>query len=463
MKKILALGAMLALTAGVSVYAANPFSDVSEDDWAYQAVSDLSVQGVVEGYPDGTFKGERNMTRYELAQIVARMLAKEDQLNAEQKATLNKLAAEFADELANLGVRVSNLEKKVGNLYWSGDARMQYQRGTSMNIDPNAGGTDTGFSKKKADRWSGRMRINVKGQVNDKMAVYGRFVNEMDFKDGSSSSTEMDRLYAKWEPNEKTYVNIGRQGVALDQTGTFWDEDGVFDGIVAGYDNGKFGIEAGYGRFKDAYKDTSAYGATGDDVNGIFYKDTASMEAWYAKLTGHIQDRADVSAFYLKNTNTTTINWEEPSADDEAISGKISAWGVGTTVDLGKKFVLDADYVRTKMSGDHGALWTAGLIYGKVDTRKVGSWSLGLHYVKAEDGAYMIGNSALDMTDQLDYGLIMGLLNDDDPVGVHFWVAKAGVALQKNVELDAYYNFAAKASNAEDPDNTWGVELNYTF
>ena len=82
MKKILALAAVAALTAGVSAYAANPFSDVTPDDWAFQAVSDLSAQGVVEGYPDGSFKGERNMTRYELAQIIARLMAKEDQLNA---------------------------------------------------------------------------------------------------------------------------------------------------------------------------------------------------------------------------------------------------------------------------------------------------------------------------------------------------------------------------------------------
>ena len=125
MKKILAIAAAAALTAGVSAYAANPFSDVSPDDWAYQAVSDLSDQGVVEGYPDGTFKGERNMTRYELAQVIARLMAREDQLNAEQKATLDKLAGEYADELANLGVRVSNLEKKVGNISWFGDARMR--------------------------------------------------------------------------------------------------------------------------------------------------------------------------------------------------------------------------------------------------------------------------------------------------------------------------------------------------
>ena len=165
MKKILALAAAAALTAGVSAYAANPFSDVTADDWAYQAVSDLSAQGVVEGYPDGTFKGERNMTRYELAQIVARLMAKEDQLNAQQQATLDKLAGEYADELANLGVRVSNLEKKVGNISWAGDAKMMY----------------TNNAKKAGpDTYKGRIRLNVKGQVNDSTYVQGRILTHID-------------------------------------------------------------------------------------------------------------------------------------------------------------------------------------------------------------------------------------------------------------------------------------------
>ena len=435
MKKILALAAVAALTAGVSAYAANPFSDVTPDDWAFQAVSDLSAQGVVEGYPDGSFKGERNMTRYELAQIIARLMAKEDQLNAEQQATLDKLAGEYADELANLGVRVANLEKKVGNISWSGDARMQYQH--------NLNG-----AKEHTDTWNGRMRINVEGQVNDQVTVNGRFVNEMDFKDNESSSTEMDRINVKWTPIDATYVTIGRQGVALDVTGTFWDEDAVFDGVAAGWDNGKVGVEAGYGRFKGAWK-------FDENTNvGYNWKDVASTEAWYGKLTGHIADAAHVSAFYLKNA-------QKQDAGD-ATGKTASAWGAGLSYGIGD-FTIDGDYVKTKntpvggAAGD-AALWTAGLTYGEVDTDKVGSWSLGAHYVKADKGSTMLGSSALDMTDQLDYGWT----NNAD---VHFWAAKLGVAVQKNVELDAYYNFAAKASgnNVEDPDDTWGIELNYAF
>ena len=434
MKKILALAAVAALTAGVSAYAANPFSDVTPDDWAFQAVSDLSAQGVVEGYPDGSFKGERNMTRYELAQIIARLMAKEDQLNAEQQATLDKLAGEYADELANLGVRVANLEKKVGNISWSGDARMQYQHALAE-----------GSRTKHADNWNGRMRINVEGQVNDQVTVNGRFVNEMDFKDGDSSSTSMDRINAKWTPNDATYVTIGRQGVALDVTGTFWDEDAVFDGVAAGWDNGKVGVEAGYGRFKDAWKNDEADKPTGEN-----WKSIDSTEAWYGKLTGHIADAADVSAFYLKNAQ---------KQDNGTAAGKTaSAWGAGLSYGIGD-FTVDGDYVKTQNTpaGD-AALWTAGLTYGEVDTDKVGSWSLSAHYVKADKGSTMLGSSALDMTDQLDYGWT----NNAD---VHFWAAKLGVAVQKNVELDAYYNFAAKASgnNVEDPDDTWGIELNYAF
>ena len=429
MKKILALAAVAALTAGVSAYAANPFSDVTPDDWAFQAVSDLSAQGVVEGYPDGSFKGERNMTRYELAQIIARLMAKEDQLNAEQQATLDKLAGEYADELANLGVRVANLEKKVGNISWSGDARMQYQHNLAE-----------GSRTEHADTWNGRMRINVEGQVNDQVTVNGRFVNEMDFKDGDSSSTSMDRINAKWTPNDATYVTIGRQGVALDVTGTFWDEDAVFDGVAAGWDNGKVGVEAGYGRFKSAWKyDKNA-------KVGENWKTVDSTEAWYGKLTGHIADAADVSAFYLKNAQ---------KQDNGTAAGKTaSAWGAGLSYGIGD-FTVDGDYVKTQNTpaGD-AALWTAGLTYGEVDTDKVGSWSLGAHYVKADKGSTMLGSSALDLGDQLNFA---------SDTNVKFWVAKAGVAVQKNVELDAYYNFAAKADEGEDPDDTWGIELNYAF
>ena len=420
MKKILAIAAVAALTAGVSAYAANPFSDVSTDDWAYQAVADLSDQGVVIGYPDGTFRGERNITRYELAQIVARMMAREDQLNAEQRATLEKLAGEYADELANLGVRVSKLEKKVGNLYWSGDARMQYQH----NLDG---------MKDHADTWNGRIRINANAQAGDKVMVSGRLVSEFDYQDGAGSNVEMDRIHARYMANDAAYIDLGRQGVALDQTGVFWDEDARFDGVVAGYDNGKIGLEFGYGRFQDAMEYTE--------------ENTTSkpVEAWYGKVSGNAGP-VGLSGFYLKNT--------------QKISGLLDAevWGAGANFGLGP-VTIDGDYVQTRLKAgsakENANLWTAGVTFGEVDLDKPGSFSIGAHYVDAQRASTAFGATALDLGDHLAFA------TDAD---VTFWQAKAGIALQKNLELDAYYSFAADVKGMdEDPKDAWGIELNYAF
>ena len=63
------------LGVSATAFAANPFSDVPAGHWAY-VVCKLAAAGIVDGYPDGTYKGDRTMTRYEMAQIVAKALVK---------------------------------------------------------------------------------------------------------------------------------------------------------------------------------------------------------------------------------------------------------------------------------------------------------------------------------------------------------------------------------------------------
>jgi hypothetical protein len=127
MKKYVAVLAATAVLGVTSAFAAHPFSDVTAQDWAYQAVERLAAEGVIEGYPDGTFKGQRNITRYEMAQMIARADAHKDEVTAEQKATIQRLAVEFANELQAFGVRVNKLEDQVGNFKFSGDMRVRYQ------------------------------------------------------------------------------------------------------------------------------------------------------------------------------------------------------------------------------------------------------------------------------------------------------------------------------------------------
>ena len=254
MKKIFALAAVAALTAGVSAYAANPFSDVGMDHWAYQAVADLSAQGVVEGYPNGTFQGEKHITRFEVAQIVARLLAQESQLNAQQKATVEKLAAEYADELSNLGVRVSNLENKVGNITWTGDARVQYEHKDEFKAMSN--GRPKLFDKAE-NSYTARMRLNLKAQANPQVAVKAQIESSFDFENSKAATFEVKRLHGEYTPVKGLTIDAGRTSATLG-TGAWYD--GTFDGVIVSHDLGKYNVQAGYGRYRDLdFADSFAY------------------------------------------------------------------------------------------------------------------------------------------------------------------------------------------------------------
>ena len=119
MKKILALIAVAAFVAcAAPAFAANPFADVPMNHWAYDAVAQLAANGIVVGYPDGSFKGPQAATRYELAAVVARALAKVDMDKASKQdlEMLKKLVVEFKSELDALGVKVDKLDARVALL-----------------------------------------------------------------------------------------------------------------------------------------------------------------------------------------------------------------------------------------------------------------------------------------------------------------------------------------------------------
>ena len=406
MKKILALAAVAALTAGVSAYAANPFSDVTADDWAYQAVSDLSAQGVVEGYPDGTFKGERNMTRYELAQIVARLMAKEDQLNAEQQATLDKLAGEYADELANLGVRVSNLEKKVGNISWAGDAKMMYTNNAEKGVK---------------DTYKGRIRLNVKGQVNDATYVQGRILTNMYFKDAGTDdgNTTMDRLFVNHNFGEKTSVVLGRQDLTV-FGGLEYDD--AFDGAKLAYNDGKFDAYAAFGQMNagtDAQKATdAAFGGLGYDFG------VAKLNAAYFNFTG---DKA------------------------KAAYGFDSIWGANLVVPV-DNFSVFGEYWDSNADKNDSA-YQAGLGYSTLDASKPGTFALNVAYNKVGANAYL-GGTTYDASDFFDIAAGKDL---------KFWNVFGDVVLQKNVTLHGEYAWDIENTNTGYDDNAWSVSLNYAF
>lgn len=192
------LAALFAATA-FNVSAANPFADVDTSSWAYQAVSQLSDQGVVDGYPDGTFKGDKNVSRYELAQIIARLMAKEESLNDSQRATVQKLSAEYAGELQSLGVRVKELEKKTGNLSNITEIRVQdIPRYDNVYKD----------NKSSHDELSLRVRLNTMANINDRSTVYSQLETTMSM----NGSTPFAPNRQDWSSRESTDSDKTRTG-----------------------------------------------------------------------------------------------------------------------------------------------------------------------------------------------------------------------------------------------------------
>ncbi len=191
MKKTLvsALSAALVIGAASTTFAAaNPFSDVPRDHWAYDAVTQLAADGVVEGYGDGTYRGDRNITRYEMAQMVAKAMAK-DNLSSSDRALVDRLAAEFADELNNLGVRVSKLEKNADMVKWNGKLEYTY---TSERTET----ARDGKTKKNDDNLL--FRLEPSAEINSHWHVNARLDAEtkMDKDAGEAGSDKVELKYA---------------------------------------------------------------------------------------------------------------------------------------------------------------------------------------------------------------------------------------------------------------------------
>ena len=219
MKKTLVSALTTAIVVGAAsttFAAANPFEDVPADHWAYDAIAQLAADGVIEGYGDGTYRGDQEITRYEMAQMIARAMAK----GGGDKALIDKLAAEFADELNNLGVRVAALEKKVDNMKWKGEIRYQFVKNTRE-----------GRTKDNSHNFA-QLRLKPSMKINENWTgmagIYYGF-NKQNLNDAKN----IDDFEVKWTCVQGVYGNLT---IDLGKTFLFTnvDEGMVFDDYLAG-------------------------------------------------------------------------------------------------------------------------------------------------------------------------------------------------------------------------------------
>lgn len=220
MKKTLVSALTTALVVGAAsttFAAANPFADVPADHWAYDAVAQLVQDGIVNGYAaDGTYKGDQNMSRYEMAQIVAKAMAKSEAADNNNKALIDKLAAEFSDELANLGVRVADLEAKTDNVKWEGMLRYDW---TTNNFANNDGHRDPETNVLK-------LRLEPTMTINENWTAHARIDADFDKDEDGKISKDISRAWTEGQYG-KFDVKLGRFGTFSDSTHGLVIDDNV--------------------------------------------------------------------------------------------------------------------------------------------------------------------------------------------------------------------------------------------
>ena len=415
MKKSLVLAMAMALGVTASAYAANPFSDVPAGHWAYDAVNKLAAEGVVDGYPDGTYGGDKLMTRYEMAQIVAKAMAK--------GANVDKLAAEFADELDSLGVRVANLEKKSDNVKITGQIRASYR--------------DTDNSSHEGRL---RTRLFVNGAVNEDWTYTGRF--------------------------ENSHYYAGRDGT--DDVTLNW---AFVSGRVGGVK-----VDAGRQDFvKGDVMDTRADGIK------LSYGDSVKVFGWAFKAAS--SGWANSNSFYVDSNNNDEMDANEVLLDDgdriyvagvEAGIGVVDAavryykadnwrdnqiWEASVAGEIAKDLTLKGSYFfgdsdQSRIDGDDSG-YLVGLSYRGAKASQPGSWGVYANYSDRPMSTFLEPTLFAG-----GYGVFPSDMIDGD--GYQGFDAGANVTLAKNIVAGVKYVDVESREGNTDDQTIWS-ELVFTF
>lgn len=339
MKKTLAATITSALVIGVAsttFAAANPFSDVPTSHWSFDAVAKLAQEGVIEGYGDNTFRGDAHITRYEMAQMVAKAMAKEEAVDAQTKAMIDKLAAEYSAELDNLGVRVANLESKIDNVTWGGKIRLRTERDNLMSeADPENGGDKHWRGQSYYELWA-------RAQVNEDWKAVVEFSGWRDM------NGESGRLPDHSDTSTYSYGDADDNSTNVFVQGPLFGADakiGKFDSwSYQGYiiDDNVRGAELIWGG-GDKTRVMATAGRVGGSNSDFYFNDfydTANYKALEVQVP-------------LSKATNFQVSWNQIQGSDMYRNGyddeTNNIWTVGFDAKLGGDFKLEGIYAKSSI------------------------------------------------------------------------------------------------------------------
>ena len=380
--------AMVLGVAGTSFAAANPFADVPAKHWSYDAVTTLAQAGIVDGYSDGKFQGDKMMSRYEMAQVVAKAMAHSDKADAAQKAAIDKLSVEFASELEGLNVRVSKIEKNASSVKMTGEARVRYESFNTKSNNPTVNGN--GFNI--------RTRLQLSGNINEDWSYAGRLENDRTMRGAGSSATTFDIAYVKGHIGG-IETTIGRQEY-MPAYGLFLDT--AMDGVKFSFGN---------------LVKTNVYYGSNKAIDSI------NLETVGADFKYGITKDTNVNSAYFQVKNKTT-------------DVKAKVWDIGFDTKLGADWTAKAAYgqVKTDNISNDDKAFLVGFDYKGADKTKVGSYGAFVNYRDIQKNAVLAPTFDSATVDGLALG---GLGGKGFEVGFNYTPMANSVFTAKYVDIKA--------------------------
>lgn len=357
MKKTFIPMLTLSLMLGVAssgFAAANPFTDVPKDHWSFDAVQKLAQSGVIEGYGDDTFRGDAHITRYEMATMVARAMAKES-TSGSDKAVIDQLAKEYADELQNLGVRVTDLEKKSDNVQFSGTLKLESARSEYDGVKDSTESLAT-------------LELDITATVNDEWAVKGVIEAESDLKSDSSAETTLTQAYAEGKL-------FGAQA-KLGKFGTFDAESLSAGGMII--DTEVSGAEFTFG---DKLSTILTIGRLNADEYSLTENfDASDYQALQFVYQANDKLALDAGYYHIKNSGAFI--------DGDSFADKNGIWSVGADYQIAPELILGGAYAVSsltsapELSGNSEKAYSVQLTYKGTESEIPHSYGLWAAYRK---------------------------------------------------------------------------------
>ena len=381
------------------VTSVSQLSDVQPNDWAFQALQSLVERyGCIAGYPNGTFRGNRALSRYEFAAGLNACLDRVNELIAtatadlttkQDLATIQKLQEEFSAELVTLRGRVDAVEAKTAELeanQFSTTTKLQGQVVAVVSDVLTNKQVDSADIAGKNTTLGSRARIELVSSFTGKDTLFTRIqannisspsinTNEGNlFFAGTTGNTTafIDALYYAFPLGKNTQVKlIANAGAADDVTSTvnLFDGDGAFGAVSTfGTRNpiygqlGDKGIAVNH-QFGDklalslGYLSSTANNPT--PGNGLFDGNYGAL----AQLTVKPSDRISLGLTYINSYNQPLLTGSNNATSGVVSSGEnfsSNSYGVQASLGISKKFVLGgwAGYTNSKVLTTKGEVDT---------------------------------------------------------------------------------------------------------